>query len=103
MRNLRGRPYRVHLTKFSLLRLSQSYTKYVAVQVDDNMTGKTFMPNDIKTDGDLLRRLQTARGLTREQLRQQRISFIYGALPGESTITRAQIERTLDQAEGQAA
>lgn len=61
------------------------------------------MPNDIKTDSDLLRRLRTARGLTRQQLLQQRISFIYGALPGDSTITRQQIENTLKEVEGEAA
>lgn len=61
------------------------------------------MPNDIKTDSDLLRRLRTARGLTRDQLLQQRISFIYGALPGDSTITRQQIENTLREVEGEAA
>lgn len=64
---------------------------------------RSAMPKDIKTDSNLLRRLHTARGLTSEQLRQQRISFIYGALPGDSTITRAQIEKTLDAAEGRAA
>lgn len=61
------------------------------------------MPDDLRTDSQLLRRLTTARGITREQLRQQRISFIYGSLPKESTITRQQIENVLDRAEGKAA
>jgi len=61
------------------------------------------MPTDIKTDSALLRRLHAAREVTREQLRRQRISFIYGALPGDSTITRKQIESALDRSEGTAA
>lgn len=58
------------------------------------------MPNDIKSDGALLRRLHAAQEVTKEQLRRQRVSFIYGALPQDSTITRQQIERALDRAEG---
>lgn len=58
---------------------------------------------DIKSDTDLLRRLQTARQVSREQLRRQRVSFIYGSLPQGSAITRHQIEETLDRSEGAAA
>jgi pseudouridine-5'-phosphate glycosidase len=63
------------------------------------------MPEDIKTDATLLRRLSEAarKQLTREELRLQRISFIYGSLPQDSTITRQQIERVLNRAEGEAA
>lgn len=61
------------------------------------------MPTNIKTDGTLLRRLMTARGITGEELRRQRVSFIYGSLPQDSTITRQQIENVLDRAEGKAA
>lgn len=63
------------------------------------------MPNDIKTDENLLRRL-TAAGqgnVTREQLFKQRTSFIYGALPKDSSITKQQIERALHKVEGEAA
>lgn len=60
------------------------------------------MPTDIKTDGRLLHRLMTATGVTREQLQKQRISFIYGALPQDSAITRQQIERVLKRSEGEA-
>ncbi len=61
------------------------------------------MPNDIKTDDGLLRRLTTSKGVTREMLLRQRISFIYGALPPDSTITRQQIERALKNVEGEQA
>jgi hypothetical protein len=60
------------------------------------------MPTDIQTDTGLLARLLASSHatLTRDQLRRQRISFIYGGLPEDSTITRLQIEQTLDKAEG---
>jgi hypothetical protein len=61
------------------------------------------VPNDIKTDSALLRRLTTIRGVSRDQLRKQRVSFIYGALPEHSSITRQQIEQVLDQHDGKVA
>lgn len=61
------------------------------------------MPEDIKTDDSLLRRLTKSGGITREMLMRQRISFIYGALPPDSTITRQQIEDALKAAEGEQA
>lgn len=63
------------------------------------------MPKDIKTDSDLLDRLSAAQQthLTREQLRRQRVSFIYGSLPKDSLITRQQIESVLEKFEGEAA
>lgn len=63
------------------------------------------MPTDIKTDDALLRRLAGAGlvKLTREQLRKQRVSFIYGSLPKDTTITRQQIENVLSGVEGEAA
>ena len=61
------------------------------------------MPSDIKTDGELLRRLHTVREVSREQLRKQRVSFIYGSLPKDSRITRQQIEEALARSEGTAA
>lgn len=63
------------------------------------------MPNDLKTDAGLLRRLAAASNprLTREKLFRQRVSFIYGSLPQDSTITRQQIEQVLSADEGVAA
>lgn len=49
------------------------------------------MPPDIKTDESLL------------HLREQRVSFIMGILPADSTVTRSQIESMLDQQEGERA
>jgi hypothetical protein len=55
------------------------------------------MPDDIKTDSRLIARLQkSGQFVTREQIKRQRVSHIYGSLPKESTITRHQIESILD-------
>lgn len=63
------------------------------------------MPQNIATDANLLAKLAAASrvALTREQLRRQRVSFIYGSLPKDSTITRQQIENVLSKSEGEAA
>ena len=63
------------------------------------------MPTDIKSHESLLARLTAATQvkLTREQLRKQRVSFIYGSLPKDSRITRQQIENVLSSVEGEAA
>lgn len=55
------------------------------------------MPTQIATDPGLLDRLRasSAKPMTREQRRRQRISFIVGGLPEGSTITRSQIEAVL--------
>lgn len=60
------------------------------------------MPNDLKTDQALLQRLEAAahREVGREELLRQRVSFIYGNLPEESTITRHQIEERLERFAG---
>lgn len=58
------------------------------------------MPHDIKTDAGLLERLSKARGINHETLLRQRISFIYGALPPDSTITRQQVEEAIRRIEG---
>ena len=55
------------------------------------------MPTEIKTDTKLLDRLaaSTKTKASKARLRKQRISYIYGALPSESTITRDQIKSVL--------
>lgn len=60
------------------------------------------MPNEIRTDEALLARLRRAANvdMTGDQLRAQRISFIHGNLPHESTMSRDEIERTLEKHEG---
>lgn len=61
------------------------------------------MTHDIKTDERLLKRLTRASTVTHDMLRRQRVSFIYGALPPDSTITRQQIESALARTEGESA
>lgn len=57
---------------------------------------------EIKTDPKLLARLSAAvhTKISREQLRRQRVSFIYGNLPSDSSITRDQVECALEKLEG---
>jgi hypothetical protein len=61
----------------------------------------TAMPTELKTDGELLKRLEasTKTKASKARLRQQRVSFIYGALPADSTITRDQIKSVLQKLE----
>jgi hypothetical protein len=60
------------------------------------------MPTNIKTDQGLLNRLRASgRHVSKDQLRHQRVSFIFGALPADSNITRQQIETTLARSEGE--
>ena len=67
-------------------------------------SGVMGIPTDIKTDSALLKRLATRvkTQVSREQLRQQRISYIYGQLPADGTITLEQIEAVLAKMEGKA-
>ena len=59
--------------------------------------------SNVKTDKKLLDRLETAakRVLTKDELYRQRVSFVYGNLPKESTITRHQVEAVLAKIEGE--
>lgn len=59
------------------------------------------MPTDLKTDDKLLKRLEAATKtkVSKARLHKQRVSFIYGALPADSTITRKQIESVLAKSE----
>lgn len=63
------------------------------------------MPMDLKTDAGLLGRLQAAarRGVSVEERREQRVSFVYGNLPKGSPMTKHQVEsalKNLDALEG---
>ncbi|MEO7466737.1 MAG: hypothetical protein ABIV36_06980 [Sphingobium limneticum] len=63
------------------------------------------MPNEIKTDSGLLQRLAAAaaRGVSLEERRLQRVSFVYGNLPKGSAMSRQQVEQALgrmDKMEG---
>ena len=56
----------------------------------------------LKTDEKLLARLtaSTKQPVTKEELHLQRVSFVYGNLPKESTITRQQVEDAIARIEG---
>lgn len=56
-----------------------------------------------KTDESLLRRLDEAAkaGLTKAEVYQQRVSFVFGNLPNDSTLTRQQVAEELAKAEGE--
>lgn len=59
------------------------------------------MPTQIKTDATLLKQLAASakKKASKEQQHKQRVSFIYGGLPTDSTITREQIESVLAKLE----
>ena len=41
-----------------------------------------------------------ARQMSREERREQRVSFIVGTMGSDSTVTREEVERILDEQEG---
>lgn len=55
------------------------------------------MPTNLNTDQGLLQRLSAAaaRGVTPDERRRQRVSFVYGNLPKESEMTKHQVEEAL--------
>jgi hypothetical protein len=57
----------------------------------------------LQTDANLLRRLREAarQPLTKEELHRQKVSFVYGNLPSDSTITREQVEAVISGCEGE--
>lgn len=63
------------------------------------------MQHEPKTDQQLLERLHMAakQPMSNEELRKQRVSFVYGNLPADSSMTRHQVMATLDRLEGVAA
>lgn len=60
------------------------------------------MTTTVETDSKLLERLRKAAGkpITREELEQQRVSFVYGNLPKDSTITREKVAERIRGNEG---
>ncbi|WP_141749548.1 hypothetical protein [Duganella phyllosphaerae] len=59
----------------------------------------------IRTSPDLLRAIKEAstKTQTADEIRQQRISFVYGSLGAKSSVTRAQVESALERHEGRVA
>lgn len=60
------------------------------------------MIEHLKTDPELIKRLResAAKPVTKEQLERQRVSFVFGNLPRDSTITREEVERRIRSNEG---
>lgn len=60
------------------------------------------MTGDLKTDAALLARLQESakKPMTRGELARQKVSFVYGNLPEDSTITRDRVEERIRMKEG---
>ena len=56
----------------------------------------------LKTDKALLERLEESakKPMTREELKRQRVSFVYGNLPNDSEITRDRVAKKLESNEG---
>jgi len=57
-----------------------------------------------RSDAELLERLRQAarKEMTPDEIRRQRLSFVYGNLPNGNTMTRNEVEVTLDRLEGTA-
>lgn len=55
------------------------------------------MPTKLITDQGLLQRLSAAaaRGVSAQERKKQRLSFVYGNLPRESAMTKHQVEEAL--------
>ncbi len=60
------------------------------------------MPSNLKTQESLLKKIQSAsaRQLSAEELRKQKVSFVIGSLSSESSVTRAQVREVLESFEG---
>lgn len=56
-----------------------------------------------KTDEALLERLRESarRPLTKREVAEQRISWVYGNLPDDSTLTRDEVARIIEAHEGE--
>lgn len=63
------------------------------------------MPEDIKTDTQLIQRLEQAakREMSAAEVRLQRVSFVFGNMPVNATMTRHQVEAVLARLEGEPA
>jgi len=63
------------------------------------------MTLELRTDPGLLSRLRAAAQVTMtpDQVRRQRISFVYGNLPSEDSMTKHDIELALARLDGTAA
>lgn len=49
----------------------------------------------------LKKAVKDGRRMTKAEIREQRISFVYGQLPGRSTMTREEVAGLIDKTDGQ--
>ncbi|HEX5775279.1 MAG TPA: hypothetical protein VFX95_01230 [Caulobacteraceae bacterium] len=63
------------------------------------------MPEQPKTDPYLIKRLELAakHEMTAEEIRRQRVSFVYGNLPHEHRMTKHQVAEAIARLEGEPA
>ena len=55
---------------------------------------------DPRLEEQLRAAVAAGRNMTREQIREQRISFVYGQLPATSTMTREEVAALIDRTDG---
>ncbi len=53
---------------------------------------------NLKTSADLLAELRNAKKPSAEELKEQRVSFVFGSLDSKSPVTREQVRRMLEEA-----
>ncbi len=60
------------------------------------------MIGTLKTDDALIKRMEDSakKPITKEELERQRVSFVYGNLPNDSTITRDRVAKKIKSNEG---
>lgn len=63
-----------------------------------------MIPNNLKTDETLIRKLEESAKLplTKEEARAQRVSFVYGNMPQDSSVSRNEIANIIARIEGEA-
>lgn len=62
------------------------------------MNAKAFAPS---TSAELLRAIERAstRALTADELKEQRVSFVYGSMDHKNSMTRDQVKRAIQKME----
>jgi hypothetical protein len=62
-----------------------------------------MMATETRTDEALVRRLEAAAQgeMTKEEVHAQRVSFAYGNMPQDSSVSRAQVEAVIARIDGE--
>lgn len=53
---------------------------------------------ELKTDKSVLRRLERGKAPSPAEVKEQRVSFVYGSLDSKSTMTREQVRKLVENA-----